>query len=93
MLLLAVMAVFSAARVASRRWIFPVHEVPLQDVASNATKRAFLARDGTMVHALELEARDEARTVVYFHNNRETVESRLDLAEALHRRGLGVLLV
>jgi hypothetical protein len=87
------MAVLSTARIASRHWIFPVHDVHLEDVASNATKRAFLARDGTLVHALELEARDGARTVVYFHNNRETMESRLDVAEALHRRGLGVLLV
>jgi fermentation-respiration switch protein FrsA (DUF1100 family) len=93
LLLLGVMALFWAARLSSRRWIFPVHEVGAAPLASDVTRHAFPARDGTLVHALELEARDGAHTVVYFHNNRETAESRLDLAETLHRRGLGVLLV
>jgi hypothetical protein len=82
-----------AARISSRRWIFPVHEVRVETPANEATHHSFPARDGTLVHALELEAPDGARTVVYFHNNRETVESCLDLAATLHRRGLGVLLV
>ena len=60
---------------------------------TSAARCAFPARDGAIVHALEFEAREGARTVVYFHNNRETAESRLDLADALHQRGLGVLLV
>ena len=93
LLCLGVAAAFFAIRISSRRWIFPVHDVPRTPTPRNVAERAFPARDGTIVHTLELEAHNGARTVVYFHNNRETVEMRLDLASALHRRGLGVLLV
>jgi fermentation-respiration switch protein FrsA (DUF1100 family) len=93
LLFVSVAAVVWTVRIASRRWIFPVHEVAVTTAADDVLKRVFPARDGTLVHALELGALEGALTVVYFHNNRETIESRLDLADALHRRGLGVLLV
>ncbi len=52
-----------------------------------------VASDGVAVHAIELPAPAGARTVVHFHNNRETVEAAADFARAIRRRGLGVLLV
>lgn len=93
LLLLGAMAALSTVRMASRRWIFPGHEVPWRPAPSEVAHRAFAARDGTVVHALELGVEDGGRTVVYFHNNRETVEARLDFATALNHRGFGVLLV
>jgi alpha-beta hydrolase superfamily lysophospholipase len=60
-----------------------------EDVAS----RVLLARDGTVVRALELPAERDAKTVVLFHNNRETAEEQLGLADALHARGLGVVVL
>ena len=93
LLLLGVIVVLFTVRSASRHWIFPVHDVLRAPTPNSVAERAFPARDGTIVHALELEAREGERTVVYFHNNRETVEMRLDLANALHGRGFGVLLV
>jgi fermentation-respiration switch protein FrsA (DUF1100 family) len=51
------------------------------------------ARDGVAVHALDLPAPPGARTLVHFHNNRETAADAADLARSLHARGLGVLLV
>ncbi len=51
-----------------------------------------VAADGTPVRALELAAPHGARTVVVFHNNRETAEDRLDVARAFAARGLGAVL-
>jgi fermentation-respiration switch protein FrsA (DUF1100 family) len=51
------------------------------------------ARDGVVVHALDLPAAPGARTLVHFHNNRDTAADAADLATRLHARGLGVLLV
>jgi len=51
------------------------------------------ARDGVVVHALDLPALPQAWTVVHFHNNRDTAGDGADLARALHERGFGVLLV
>jgi hypothetical protein len=56
--------------------------------------RTFAAVDGAPVRALELPAPSaDAKTVVLFHNNRETAEQRLGIAEELHARGLGVVVV
>jgi fermentation-respiration switch protein FrsA (DUF1100 family) len=52
-----------------------------------------VAREGTTVRAFEHIAPPGARTIVHFHNNRETAASRADVARALHARGLGVVLV
>ena len=62
-------------------------------IATSNLCRSFPAKDGTLVHALEIVAPEGARTIVDFHNNRQTIEDRLDLAFALHARGFGVLLV
>jgi fermentation-respiration switch protein FrsA (DUF1100 family) len=93
LLLAGVVAVVCTVRSTSRRWLFPVNEVARASAAPEFVERVCHARDGTLVRSLELECREGARTVVYFHNNRDTVESRLDFASALRRRGYGVLLV
>ncbi len=51
------------------------------------------ARDGVAVHALDLPGPPGARTIVHFHNNRDTAADAVGLAHELRERGLGVLLV
>lgn len=51
------------------------------------------ARDGVAVHVFELQAAPGARTIVLFHNNRETAEAGAELARSLRARGFGVVLV
>ena len=87
------LVVVASVRQLSRRWLFPVHEVPSAATGAEVVAHTWLARDGTVVHAFELAAPPEARTIVYFHNNRETVEHTLTLASDLRARGFGVMLV
>jgi len=82
-----------AARFVSRRFVFPTHEVARSESPSGFVEHVLAAEDGVLVHALELPSPPGGRTVVYFHNNRETAESRASLARELHARGVGVLLV
>jgi fermentation-respiration switch protein FrsA (DUF1100 family) len=80
----------------SRAFLFPAaRRLPDPSFAepSDFLVHSLRAADGTLVHAIELPAPPGARTVVHFHNNRETVESAAAFARALHARGLGVLLV
>src|SRR5438876_1908251 len=85
--------VLLGVRALSRRWLFPVGHLEPAGLAVGAEPRAFGARDGTVVHALELVAPEGGRTIVDFHNNRETIENRLDMARVLRTYGFGVLLV
>lgn len=85
--------VVPSTRSLARRFIFPAHAAGVGRVPADVVLHRVTARDGAPVHALELPAPAGARTVVHFHNNRETADSRLDVASALHARGLGVLLV
>ena len=51
------------------------------------------AADGALTMAAQLPPpAPEARTIVVFHGNGETIENRVPLAEALHARGFGVVL-
>lgn len=83
----------TSLRLLSRRFVFPVHALVPHGVRYDAITREFRARDGAIVHALEVDTFVRGRTVVYFHNNRETVETRLGLAHSLASRGFDVLLV
>jgi uncharacterized protein len=87
------LALIAATRVASRKILFPTHDLRRHEAGEGFVRHALRATDGVAVHALELPAPPGARTVVHFHNNRETVEACLDFAQALHTRGLGVLLI
>lgn len=91
----ALALVVFAARMVAARFVFRgsgaaggPHHVP----AGFALLKAG-ARDGVAVHALDLPAPPGARTLVHFHNNRDTAADAADLARSLHASGLGVLLV
>jgi fermentation-respiration switch protein FrsA (DUF1100 family) len=81
------------ARAIARSYVFPVSEVALATAPDGFEPLELVARDGVAVHAFDLRAAAGARTIVYFHNSRETAASRAGIARALHARGLGVLLV
>jgi uncharacterized protein len=83
----------AGARALSRAYLFPVTEVASTTPPADFVQHRLVARDGVAVHAIELPGPAGARTVVHFHNNRETVESVADFARALRSHGLGVLLV
>jgi hypothetical protein len=81
------------SRALSRRYLFPAKELPKLAVPRDLVAETVVARDGTPVHLLELRGRPGERTVVHFHNNRETVEACAGFARSLHEKGFGVLLV
>lgn len=83
----------AGARALSRAYLFPVSEIATSATPADFVIHRLVASDGVPVHAIELPAPPGARTVVHFHNNRETVEAAADFARAIRRRGLGVLLV
>jgi fermentation-respiration switch protein FrsA (DUF1100 family) len=83
----------AAARALSRAYLFPVSQVVPLATPADFVSHSLVASDGVRVHAIELPAPPGARTVVHFHNNRETVEAAADFARAIRKRGLGVLLV
>jgi fermentation-respiration switch protein FrsA (DUF1100 family) len=83
----------ASGRAVSRAYLFPVSEVAHRATPVDFVTHRLVASDGVAVHAIELPAPPGARTVVHFHNNRETVESAAGFARALRARGLGVLLV
>jgi fermentation-respiration switch protein FrsA (DUF1100 family) len=91
--LVAAAIVVATVRTVARRYLFPTHEIPAAVAPDDVVRHALVATDGASVRAMELPARDGARTIVYFHNNRETIEERVEFARALHARGFGVLLV
>lgn len=93
LMLLVGTGLLSGARSVSRAFLFPATDVPAGRAPDGFVSRSLIARDGVPVHVLELMAPPGARTVVHFHNNRETAEAGADVARALHDRGVGVLLV
>jgi fermentation-respiration switch protein FrsA (DUF1100 family) len=102
LLVVGLVGAILAVRLRSRRWLFPADEVRAPGVALDATSQTtlrsprpgtFAARDGTIVRTLELDAPTGGRTIVYFHNNRETIENELEFARSLLARGYGVVLV
>jgi fermentation-respiration switch protein FrsA (DUF1100 family) len=91
-LLGAVVLTVGSARLVSRALLFPASRVSSQPAPDDFVRHTLEAADGVAVHAIELPALGGARTLVHFHNNRETAESGADVARALHSRGLGVVL-
>ena len=87
------LGIVPGTRHVARGFLFPVSEVAAAEAPAGFVRHALIAKDGVAVHALELVAPAGARTIVHFHNNRETAADRADVARALHARGLGVLLV
>ena len=87
------LVVLLGLRSLSKRFVFPTHRVALRALPEGFRLITAAAPDGVVVHALDLPGPPGARTVVHFHNNRETMADGAELARALHLRGLGVLLV
>ena len=87
------LALHTALPAIARHYVFPAHRVPAVRAPDDVTTHALVAKDGVAVHAIEIPAPANAPTVVYFHNNRQTVEACVGLARAIRERGLGVLLV
>jgi uncharacterized protein len=81
------------ARSIARSYVFPISEVSTAEIPEDFERHTLVARDAVAVHALELPAPFGARTIVHFHNNRETAASKVEIARALRARGFGVLLV
>jgi alpha-beta hydrolase superfamily lysophospholipase len=91
---IAIAAVFAGTRTLARDRLFPTAEVERAEVPGDLVAMTVTARDGVSVRLVEARApHADAKTVVYFHNNRETAEARSDLARALRSRGLGATLV
>ena len=84
-----------AARAAAPRFVFPGArgEARAWPVPEGFALLTVDARDGVTVHALDLPGPPGARTVVHFHNNRDSAADGADLARGLRALGLGVLLV
>jgi fermentation-respiration switch protein FrsA (DUF1100 family) len=80
----------------SRRYLFPASfsapSAPSQVTAPDVLVQETHARDGVAVRALELRHPSAARTIVHFHNNRDTVEGLVDLGRAVRERGFNVVL-
>jgi fermentation-respiration switch protein FrsA (DUF1100 family) len=91
-LVLGATAAVGGIRSVARGYLFPVSEVVTTQAPDDFERHTLLARDQVTVHALGLPAPPGARTIVYFHNNRETAASRTAIARTLHSRGFGVLL-
>jgi fermentation-respiration switch protein FrsA (DUF1100 family) len=87
--LVAVMVV----RVVARRLVFRTERATSTALPADAELETMTARDGVLVHALELPAATGARVVVHFHNNSETMAGPIAMARAIHAHGLGVVLV
>jgi fermentation-respiration switch protein FrsA (DUF1100 family) len=90
---LALLGVIVGSRALSRVFLFPVRKVPVLAAPADVTVHSLVASDGAPVRVLELPGPAGGRTIVDFHNNRETAESRVELARALRALGFGVVLV
>jgi len=86
-------AVVPATREVSRRFLFRTDRVSEITTPTDAEIVTTIARDGVVVHALEMPARPGQRVVVHFHNNSETMSGPIAMARALHAHGLGVVIV
>lgn len=78
---------------AYKKLLYPAPDVGPLVVPAGAELLDLRASDGAPVHALYFPAADKRPTVVLFHGNGSTIGDDVDLADALHSHGLGVLLV
>jgi hypothetical protein len=82
-----------AARALSGHFLFAGQRTKPRAVPADFRVLTADARDGVTVNALDLPAPPGARTIVHFHNNRDTAADTAEIARALHALGFGVLLV
>jgi alpha-beta hydrolase superfamily lysophospholipase len=87
------LALCLVARLGYRVLLYPVPHDPPFVPPDGARLVSLRATDGALVVAAQFPpADDHAHTVVIFHGNGETIGSRVQLAEDLRARGLGVVL-
>lgn len=91
-LLVSSAALALGARPLSRELVFPTYRVETLVPPPDVAEWTVTARDGVPVRALEIPGPKDARVLVYFHNNRETMVHGLGLGRALSRRGFDVVL-
>jgi hypothetical protein len=95
---LAILAVcylglMGAAYALQRSMLFPAPRSPLQEPPQRQGFRRLTPPGGPVVDVLHLPARPGQPTMVHFHGNGEQLTDQVELAEALHERGLGFLAV
>jgi uncharacterized protein len=90
--LLAIGLILIATRSVARAYLFPARVGSEKTTADDVIVERTFARDGMPVRALELPLYSATRTIVHFHNNRETAEGLLDLGRALRAHGFDVVL-
>jgi uncharacterized protein len=76
-----------------KKLLYPAPNVGPLVVPAGAELLDLRASDAAPVHALYFSAAEKRPTVVLFHGNGSTIGDDVDLADALHSHGLGVLLV
>jgi pimeloyl-ACP methyl ester carboxylesterase len=87
------LALCGIARVAYPRILFPAPRMDAPLPVPGATLLDLPQKQGRSTRALHWPARGDARTVVFFHGNGQTMYDETGLAEELSSRGLGVVLV
>jgi alpha-beta hydrolase superfamily lysophospholipase len=92
-LLLVSATLVVGARALSARFVFAGQRERPRALPNDFSLLTASTRDGVLVRALHLPAPPGARTLVHFHNNRDTASDGAELARALHALGLGVVLV
>ena len=81
------------ARLGYRVLLYPAPDDPPPAPRDSARMLTLRAADGVAVHAMQFPAPSaDARVVVVFHGNGETIANGVGLAEDLRRRGFGVVL-
>ena len=91
--LVGYLAICLAARLGYRVLLYPAPPDAPFAPPDGATLLSMHAVDGALVIAVQFPpADDEARTVVIFHGNGETIGRCVQIAEDLRARGLGVVL-
>jgi alpha-beta hydrolase superfamily lysophospholipase len=87
------LALCLVARLGYRVLLYPVPHDPPFVSPDGAKLLSLRAADGALVVAAQFPpADDHAHTVVIFHGNGETIGGRVELAQDLRARGLGVVL-
>lgn len=76
----------------ARKFVFPTDEVEIQMPPHDVVSWTLKARDGALVHALQIRGPAGAPVFVYFHNNRQTMVDGVELGRELVKRGFGVVL-
>lgn len=90
---LAYLAIIGLARLLHRRVLYQPPDDAVPAVPEGVALLTAKAADGVTVNALELASPKATRTIVHFHGNAETVDTNLNLAREMRKRGFAVILV